>query len=353
MNNTRWFIFLSFSLLLAGCSPKQTDGEGSVSTLLPDEITEVQVIRLDYSLFQHELMANGTVSAHHRADLRFQSSEIIDSIFVKNGDRVVKGQPIAQLDRFKLQNAMIQARDSRERARLDLQDVLIGQGYSLADSALIPPDVMQIARVKSNYDQNVNQYALAEYNWRQAVLYAPFDGVVANLFAKVHNPPDASQPFCTIIDLLRPEIEFKVLESELLLLQTGDAVEVAPFSAAADTCHGRVTEINPSVDANGMVRVKALVDRPRNRLYDGMNVRVCIRRSVDRQLVIPKEALVLRTNKKVVFTLKNERAQWVYVETGLENSGGYVVTAGLAVGDSVIYEGNINLAHESPVRIKK
>jgi hypothetical protein len=74
---------------------------------------------------------------------------------------------------------------------------------------------------------------------------------------------------------------------------------------------------------------------------------------VDRQLVIPKEALVLRTNKKVVFTLKNERAQWVYVETGLENSGGYVVTAGLAAGDSVIYEGNINLAHESPVRVKR
>jgi RND family efflux transporter MFP subunit len=339
-------------LILASCSPKKAADESSASALLPDEVTEVSVMRLDFSDFHHELIANGTVSARNRADLRFQSTDIIDSIFVKNGDRVVKGQAIAQLDRFKLQNTLLQSRDNLERARLDLQDVLIGQGFSLADSARIPSEVMQIARVKSNFDQAANQYALAEYNWRQSVLYAPFDGVVANLFSKAHNPADASQAFCTIIDQRRPEIEFKVLESELFLLRTGEPVQVAPFSAAADSCSGQVTEINPVVDANGMVRVKAVVNQPQSRLYDGMNVRVCIQRSLGRQLVIPKEALVLRTNKKVVFTLKNDRAQWVYVETGLENSGGHVVTSGLVAGDSVIYEGNINLAHESPVKIK-
>ena len=98
--------------------------------------------------------------------------------------------------------------------------------------------------------------------------------------------------------------------------------------------------------------VKAQVNNPQNRLYDGMNVKVQLQRSLGRQLVIPKEALVLRTNKKVVFTLKNGFAQWVYVETGLENSTGYVVTEGLAAGDSVIYEGNVNLAHEAPVKLK-
>jgi multidrug efflux pump subunit AcrA (membrane-fusion protein) len=110
-------------------------------------------------------------------------------------------------------------------------------------------------------------------------------------------------------------------------------------------------EINPSIDKNGMVQVKALINNPKNQLYDGMNVKIYLQRSLGKQLVIPKEALVLRSNKKVVFTLKNGYAQWVYVQTGLENSGGYVVTEGLSEGDSVIYEGNINLAHETPVKL--
>jgi hypothetical protein len=113
-----------------------------------------------------------------------------------------------------------------------------------------------------------------------------------------------------------------------------------------------VTEINPAIDKNGMVRVKAVISNPGNKLFEGMNIRVKLQRSLGKQLVIPKEALVLRTNKKVVFIYNDGMAKWVYVQTGLENSTGYVITEGLSEGDSVIYEGNINLAHETPVVIK-
>jgi len=60
----------------------------------------------------------------------------------------------------------------------------------------------------------------------------------------------------------------------------------------------------------------------------------------------------IRTNREVVFELKNKRAQWVYVQTSLDNSSNYVVTEGLNAGCSVIYKGNINLANQTPVRVK-
>ena len=341
------------SLLLFSCSSKKdkTD-EGSVSTVLPDEISEVSAIRLELTDFYHELISNGVVSARNKADLRFQISENIAAIYVKNGERVTTGQKIAMLDQFKLQNALSQAKDNLERAKLDLQDNLIMQGYTLSDSARIPVEVMQLAEVRSNYRNSVNQQALAEYNLKNSILYAPFDGVVANLFSKVYNLPDGSQPFCTIIDNMNQEIDFKVLEGELPYLRTGDKIRVSPFSVNDYSCEGQIAEINPSVDRNGMVLVKAYINNSKNRLYDGMNVKIHLQRSLGLQLVIPKEALVLRTNRKVVFTLKNERAQWVYVETGLENSNSYVITEGLHAGDSVIYEGNINLADQTPVKLK-
>jgi RND family efflux transporter MFP subunit len=351
MKNT-WFYFLFCLFFLSCSSKKDTAEEGNVTTVLLDEVDEVRVIRLELTDFHDEQVANGVISARNKADLRFQLSENIAAIYVKNGDRVAKGQKIAMLDQFKLQIALSQAKDNWERAKLELQGVLIGQGFTLNDSLKIPAEVMQLAKVTSNYENSINQYALAEYNLNNSTLYAPFEGVVANLFSKVYNLPDGSQPFCTIIDNLRPEVDFKVLEKELPYLRMGDKIRVSPFSANDFSVEGQIVEINPSIDRNGMVMVKAHFNNPQNRLYDGMNVKILMQLSLGLHLVIPKEALVLRTNRKVVFTLKNERAQWVYVKTGLENSSSYVVTEGLNPGDSVIYEGNINLADQTPVKLK-
>ncbi|MDR0507647.1 MAG: efflux RND transporter periplasmic adaptor subunit [Dysgonamonadaceae bacterium] len=348
-----WFYCICFFFLLS-CSPKKekTDEENA-STVLPDNVGEVQVMRLDYTDFNYELISNGTISATRRADLRFQSAENIARIYVKNGDRVTQGQKIAELDQFKLKSSLIQSKDAFERSKLDLQDVLIGQGYSLKDSVNIPEDVMKIARVKSNYDQSLISYQVAEYNLKNATLYAPFGGVVANLFSKEYNQPSGSEPFCTIIDNQRPEVVFMILENELALIKTGDKTLVTPFSLNGYTTEGQVTEINPSVDKNGMVRIKASVNNQSGNLYDGMNVKVRVQRILGKQLVIPKTALVLRTNKKVVFTLKEGKAIWNYVQTAQENSESYVVTEGLTPGDSVIYEGNVHLAHGTPVEIKE
>ncbi|MDR1369156.1 MAG: efflux RND transporter periplasmic adaptor subunit [Dysgonamonadaceae bacterium] len=348
-------LFCLIGLILfisCGKTEKAITDEDGVSTVLPEEENEVSVMRLEYTDFHHELIANGTVSSQNKADLKFQTQENVAAIYVKNGDKVSKGQKIAMLDQFKLQNTMAQANDNLERARLELQDVLIGQGYAVGDTAKVPKEVLKLAKVKSNYDQSEIQYGLAEYNLKNSVLYAPFDGVIANLFTKTHNIPNASEPFCTVVDNSRPEADFMILESELPVIRIGDKVQVSSFSISNYAAEGRVTEINPVIDKNGMVRIKAVISNPGSRLFEGMNIKIKLQRSLGKQLVIPKEALVLRTNKKVVFTYRDGMAMWVYVQTGLENSTGYVVTEGLAEGDSVIYEGNINLAHETPVIIK-
>jgi RND family efflux transporter MFP subunit len=283
--------------------------------------------------------------------LYFQTSEIVASILVKNGDRVVAGQAIASLDSFKLKNRLNQAKDNLERTKLELQDALIGQGYSLNDVSTIPSEVMQIARVKSNYDYSMNQYELAEYELKNATLYAPFPGTVANLFQKMHNLSSTGEPFCSIIGTTSMEVVFNILENELSIVSQGNRILVSPFAISDFSSEGRITEINPTVDRNGMVRVKASVSNPNNRLFDGMNVRIKIQQVVPNQLTIPKEALVLRSNKQVVFTLKDGLAQWNYVDTGLENSTEYVIidNGKLNADDLVIYEGNLNLAHDTPV----
>lgn len=346
------FVILLFMGITA-CSGEKTKGEEdeqTVETVLPDIINEVTVMPLQLTDFNHELISNGKLSARRFVDVRFQSAETIAHIYVKNGDRVTKGQKLAELAPFRLQNKTAQAKDALNRAKLELQDVLIGQGYSIEDSARVPAATMQLVRTKSGYEQALTQYELALYEEEHAVLTAPFDGLVANLFAKEHNTSSTSDVFCTIIDPRSLEASFTVLESELPLIKTGDKVEITPFSMTGEKTEGRISEINPLVDANGMVQVKASVANS-GKLFEGMNVRVSVQRSLGKQLVIPKEALVLRSGRQVVFTLVDGKAYWNYVETGLENAGHYTVISNLKEGDIVITSGNINLAHETTVSV--
>lgn len=351
-------LFLGVSLLIFfnACSSSKKDDatQDETSTALPDSKNEVTVVTLKRQPFNHELVSNGKVSAKAVADLRFESAEIIAHIRVKNGDRVRKGQKLAELDQFRLLNKITQTKDAMERANLDLQDVLIGQGYNPEEMSKVPEEIMQLARVKSGADQNKAQYELALYELQHATLVAPFDGIVANLFAKPHNKASLSEPFCTIIDTQGMEVDFTVLENELSLIKTGDKVQVAPYSDMAVSYSGSICEINPLVDDKGMVNVKARIDG-NNKLFAGMNVRVSVYRSLPNQLVIPKSAVVLRSGKQVVFTLKDDKAYWNYIHTGLENADHYTLLEDgkeiLNEGDVVIVTGNINLAHEAPVTI--
>ena len=316
---------------MTSCSGKKSDADEQdkgVSTVLPDSKNEVTVQILKRCDFHHELVSNGKVSARGQADLRFETNEVIAHVYVKNGDRVRKGQKLAELDKFRLEQKLSQ-----------------------------PEETMKLAKVKSGYEQSKSQYELTKRETEHATLVAPFDGIVANLFSKPYNLANTSEAFCTVIDTRGMETDFTVLENELAFIKTGDKVMITPY-AGGGSYEGSVSEINPLVDANGMVKVKAAVNG-QGKLFSGMNVRVSVKRSLGEQLVIPKTAVVLRSGKQVVFTLKEGKAMWNYVHTGLENATEYVVSDksqggvedGLLEGDTVIVTGNLNLAHETEVTI--
>ncbi|MDE7396183.1 MAG: HlyD family efflux transporter periplasmic adaptor subunit, partial [Muribaculum sp.] len=185
-----------------------------------------------------------------------------------------------------------------------------------------------------------------------ATLRAPFDGVVANIEAKKYNRADQSKPFCRVLGA-DMDVEFNMLESEIGLINIGDKVEILPYSTG-DMFSGHITEINPTVNSDGMVRATASVGYG-NALCDGQNVKVRVKKDVGNQLTVPKSAVVLRSGKPVVFTLNEtgDKAIWNYVTIGLENMTEYTITDGLTEGMTVITDGNVNLAHQSPVKIVK
>lgn len=350
---TRIFsLLLLLTLWLPACKNKPeepAEGTGeAVSAAVEVEKPKVTVAPLEEGTFYKEVLGNGKLSAVQRADLKFRISERVDRVFVKNGDRVKQGALLAVLDRFTYAKRLEQARNQVAKQELEMKDFLLSQGYAGKDSSQVPVNAWNVGLVRSGLKDSRHSLVLALHDYENTEILAPFDGIIANVSVKEQNL--ASGDFCTLIDDSFFEADFSVLESELPALKMGQPVLVTPFAKDSETFQGTISSINPLVDVNGLVKVKAKVANKRGVLFEGMNVRVAVRYAVPNQMIIPKGALVLRGARTVVFTLENGRSMWKDVKIVEENSTQYAVT-GLTPGATVIVSGNLNLGHDSEVEI--
>ena len=341
-------------LLAAGLSCNQQQDEGGEASLARREhyaeVIEVRTTPATMGNFARELISNGRLRAVTEATVQFRVHEMIREVHVINGQRVRQGDLLAVLEEFPFRSRLDRALDQVEKTRLELEDVLLGHGYFLRDSLRVPENIWNMARIRSGYNSALNELAEARYQMSGTRLTAPVSGIVAGLEARPHNHSSSYQNFCVIVDNSRLKARFPVLESETSMISEGMRVEIRPFANHGQSYTGRITGFDPRVDDQGMVTVRALVDNPGGGLLDGMNVQVIVKREVPGQLIIPREALVLRQGRQVVFTLSDSIALWNYVETGLENSREFTITDGLREGQEVIISGNFNLAHETRVR---
>lgn len=318
----------------------------------------VEVIKLERKDFPMQLLSNGKLAAAQKSALFFKESGVITEINAANGDFVRKGDVIARLEDSGQKTALASAEIELQKSELEYLDALVGLGFSSTDTVSVPADVKNLAMIRSGYKAARISYDEAKASLDGMVLRAPFSGKIAGLKLKTWDMPSSSEPFCTIIDDSRFEVTFTALESEYPFLKKGQPVRVALFTDQNNYTTGSIKSVNPMVDENGQIEVRAEI-RGDGRMIDGMNVKVIVENTLTRQLVVPKSAVVVRDDLDVLFRYRDGSAEWVYVNILDANSEDYVVSANesrgaeLNEGDLIIVSGNLNLANGSKVVIKE
>lgn len=322
------------------------------------QVNEVEVIVLEKTDFARQLLSNGKLKAWRRASLVFGTAGVLSQVNATNGSLVQEGTVIARVDSPDLELSLEAAQIALEKARLSLYDVLAGQGYAAMDTLSVPSDVLEMAKMRSGYTSSLNSLQKARYDVEGMVLKAPFKGRIADLKLSRYDKV-SSDVFCTLIDDSSFDVDFPVMESEYAFVAKGLPVKVSPFADPSVRLDGVVTQINPTVDKNGQISVRAKV-RNDGSLIDGMNVKVIVERLMPGQLVVPRSAVVVRDNLDVLFTYSDDgKAHWTYVNILESNGDSHVVQANLdrgaslKAGDKVIVSGNLNLADGSSVQLKQ
>ena len=349
----KYYVCLFLVVLTCGCNSSLATTDITAEKVDSKRmVNEVKTFNLKASVFSEELIANGKIKAQNKCELFFERALIIEKLFVKNGEQVKKDDLLVVLENADLKLKYSQAEQDFEKANLELENILIGQAYAIKDSTGIPQNVFRIAKLKSGYLNARNNLQSAKLNVQSSFIYAPFSGVLANMESRVFDKANLSKPFCTLISNKVFRAEFTLMESELTKVKLGQTVRLIPFNGM-NTYSGIISGINPTIDDFGLVKISASIPNTDGNLIDGMNVKLVIENKIPNQLIVPRSAVLLRQNKEVIFVHEKGQAIWKYVTVDKENEHFYTIKEGLQEGDQVIVSGNLNLAHESEVKVIK
>ena len=188
---------------------------------------------------------------------------------------------------------------------------------------------------------------------------APFAGVVQGLQVVVGEILSVGAPICNIYNNDRLEAVVNVLEADLGNLVAGRAARLA-IPATGDTLLAKVDVISPNLDqASRTCEVIIRFDNDEDRFRPGMFVRAEVAGFIyDDKLLVPKAALLTRDNRPLVFKKNDDRAQWLYVDIGLQNDNWIEILAvhsggSLAPGEEVVVSDHLTLAHEAKIKVRK
>lgn len=256
-------------------------------------------------------------------------------------------QEFAKLDDM-YQKGLI-SREEYQKKRMDLD-------VSLIESGERKEDIMRAAQGVTQAEVQVEQ---ARLELEKTRIRAPFDGIVTNIDVSTGENISAGIDLLTIVNIAQIQVHAKVLESEIGKMKVGREVDLKFSAYPGQVFKGVVDAISPIVDpADKTCNVIVKFANINEAIKPGMHAEVEIAAEIfpDR-LLVPQDAILNRSARKLVFVVQDGLAKWKYIEVGLENEDFAEVLAtedpnsALKPGDMVLVEGHFTLAHDARVRI--
>lgn len=355
MKNSTLLLFGFLIVLFSACKEDKEKVEEAPTESFRSEVaaTEVNIATAERKSFDYLISAPGKLEAGAEVMTIIEQAGYLLEVNVREGQFVNKGDVIARLDAteptFRLEKAKIALRNANalyESAKYGFPELFASD--SVAQKAIVED---QLKATNGVFLMEV-ELREAQLSFDRSVVKAPISGQVADLKFKAGSLVNANQEFCQILGTHEFILKVKVLESEISLISINQKAEVYPVSKTQATLSGRVTGINPKVDESGLVQVSITLPANKN-LLPGMNARAVIRAPQNNSLVVPKDALVFRSGRAVVFTIENKESKWNYVEVGKDNGEEVEILDGIEENSTVITSNNLQLAHQAPVQIVK
>lgn len=332
------FIGVLMTLLIFSCKTRKKE---TISQEKPSVMVEV-IIAGDQDITSN-LEVNGSVSSNEMVELRPEVSGRLVYLNLPDGASVKEGTILARVNDADLQAQLEQQKTQLELATKTLKrlsDLLKVNGVNQAD-----------------YDAALSQVNTIQANMKvlnaqidKTVIKAPFSG---ELGIRVVSKGAYVTPQTLLGSLHQTDkvkIDFTVPETYAAIIDKGNKVKIMS-EGFADGLDATITAIEPQINTvSRNIKVRAMLSE--GVIHPGAFVKVLIGQN-RKGILAPSNAIIPDALSNQVVVVRNGKALFVNVETGMRNANMVELTSGINPGDSIIISGMLFVRPNALVKVKK
>ncbi len=239
---------------------------------------------------------SGPLVAEQQADIAAERNGRVVNVSVRIGDRVKKGQLLAELDDRSLRSACESQKARMASAQAQLREWQAEQHTAEAD--LRRADAMRDAKIiseenwehaKYRVDETIEEVtrfreeataaeadlSTANLQLEQSRIVAPFAGVVGRSSARLAQEVKPGDVLFWITAEAPLQVLFTVPETEMAAFSSGKPLDLTTADYPGLHQEGRIARVSPVVDpASGSIQVIGAVVHPSPKLKPGMTMQV-------------------------------------------------------------------------------
>ncbi|QHV94688.1 efflux RND transporter periplasmic adaptor subunit [Spirosoma endbachense] len=293
---------------------------------------------------KEDVVSSGSLLAAEQVDIYPEISARITQLNIQEGQPVKKGDLLV-----KLFDADLRAQLLKLQAQADNAKRTEDRNKQLLERGGISQQEYDI--VTTNLRSSLADIELVRANLQRTEIRAPFSGVIGlrNVSSGAVVSPNTLIARLQQISSLK--LDFSIPEKYGQSVHTGSTISFL-VDGSAQASQGVVYAIEPGVEEQTRnLRIRAKVNNTTARFRPGTFARVTLTIQNERSLVVPTQAVIPQTRTNQVIVIKNGKAQFKDVTTGIRTAGTIQILSGVQLGDTVATTGLLFLKQDAPVKV--
>jgi membrane fusion protein (multidrug efflux system) len=335
MNNSSLiYLFIAVPGILS-CSNKADKVKEKVPVM-------VDVIIAEKVDFPGTIEVNGTSLSEEMIELYPETAGRLTYLNIPDGASVAQGTILAKINDAELQSQLLQQKVRLELAVKTEQRLL---------------KLLEVGGVnQSEYDAALNE--VNTLNANISVLNAQIDKTIVRAAFSGHLglrmvSPGAFVTTQTLLGTLQQtdkvKIDFAVPETYSDLVKAGNTVSIIT-NESDQAQNAIISAVEPQIDLNTR-NIKARARLENGNIAPGSFVKVSLTKNIQ-GIVVPTNAIIPDASSNQVVLIKNKKAKFVNVETGIRSADVVELVTGVNPGDTIVISGILFVRPNAVLKIR-
>ncbi|TET71333.1 MAG: efflux RND transporter periplasmic adaptor subunit [Candidatus Aminicenantes bacterium] len=366
MKYRKYLALLGMGLILVACGPRSEEAqlarlEGQRDALteeiemLKQEIAQkarpgvkreklmnVKISQVEKERFQHFIQVQGIVESDNNVLIAPQSSGIVKKIHVNAGNKVTKGQLLAELDGSILESSIAEVENG-----LKLAETIFERQQRLWDKNI--GSEIEFLQARNNKVGMEKRLATLKEQYKTTKIFTPLSGTVDEILIKEGEMAVAGMGAVRVVQLSNLKIKVDLSEVYISRIKKNDFVHVK-IPATGREFDLRVDAVSQVIDPqNRTFQIEMKIPKSEVGIKPNMlSVLTINDYTNDEALIVPLNIVQETGQEQFIFVAEQINGGWIAQRRSVKTGNSYIdraeISSGLQEGEYVVTFGYQNLA---------